>query len=413
MVGQSSRECVERKDVILKWIQFFLLGATVGIPLYPLIGDVFVLLALCLGSYWLYKNRILWKWTMLQTSVIGFVIWSGLSIFNAGNPLFSMYSWVYNVGIYGALYFLMFFFMRGRLEQRRWILVFLLTCVIVCILGIYEYIYVVSKHVHEWIDVEKFPKLMRRMYSTLQNPNLFGEYLLMVMGILGTAILQELKEKRWKRLWWLLPMTVLFLGCAVLTYSRGIWLSIAAMVLYWGIVIDKRLLLSFIVIPFILWGYHGEVSSRLWSLFSGNDTSVMLRWALWDSTTYMIEDFPLLGIGWNAFWYTYPKYNYFIQDPTVIIYHAHNMFLHMIAEVGCIGAGFYFYALVSHPWKLSKCEDPWLGYTLRYGLGAVIVGILVSGLFDHNLYSHQISAVCWQLLGFGAAIIATNDTGEN
>lgn len=398
---------IEKQDTLVRWIRYFIYGATIGIPLYPIVGDICVWSAVLLGAFYLSRKHLTWNWSILQTSVVGFILWSGLSTLNSLDPAFSSLSWLYNVGVYGAIYFLMFFFMREPVEQRRWLLIFLLTSVLVCAIGIYEYIYVVSKHVHEWIDVEKFPKLMRRMYATLQNPNLFGEYLLIVMGVVGTAILQELKEKRWKRLWWLMPLALLILGCAVLTYSRGIWISIAAMIVYWGIVIDKRLLLAFLVVPFVLWGYHGEVSGRLWSLFSGNDTSVMLRWALWDSTTYMIKEFPILGIGWDSFWFTYPSYNYFIQDPSVIIYHAHSTFLHIPAEIGLGGAAFYFFAILGHAWKVGRIQDEWLGYTLRYGLGAVVVGVLMSGFFDHNLYSHQISAVFWQLLGFGAAIVAT------
>ena len=82
--------------------------------------------------------------------------------------------------------------------------------------------------------------------------------------------------------------------------------------------------------------------------FSGQDTSVMLRWALWDSTMYMIEDFPVFGIGWDAFWMTYPDYNYFIQDPTVIIYHAHNLYLQVAAETGPISLCLLLAILLGH-----------------------------------------------------------------
>ena len=41
-----------------------------------------------------------------------------------------------------------------------------------------------------------------------------------------------------------------------------------------------------------------------------------LRWALWDSTMYIVRENPIFGIGWNTFYLVYPDYNYYIQGPT-------------------------------------------------------------------------------------------------
>ena len=35
----------------------------------------------------------------------------------------------------------------------------------------------------------------------------------------------------------------------------------------------------------------------------------------------------------------------------------------------------------------------------------ITVVVLVSGLFDHALYSQQVSMVLWQLLGFSMSVI--------
>ena len=49
----------------------------------------------------------------------------------------------------------------------------------------------------------------------------------------------------------------------LLTYSRGIWISFGAMIIYWGIFVERRLLLSLIAIPIILYFYDGEIATRL------------------------------------------------------------------------------------------------------------------------------------------------------
>ena len=219
--------------------------------------------------------------------------------------------------------------------------------------------------------------------------------------------MQVLKAKDWKRAAIMVIALLVMLLCLVLTYSRGMWLSLAVTVFVAGLCVERRLLYALLIVPLVLFFYHGEVSSRLWSLFSGQDTSVMLRWALWDSTMYMIEDFPVFGIGWDAFWMTYPDYNYFIQDPTVIIYHAHNLYLQIAAETGSVSLCLFLAILLGHSRNIQKRKNTSLGTPLRYSMTLVTVAVMVSGLFDYALYSQQVSLVLWQLLGFAMAIIRT------
>ena len=101
-----------------------------------------------------------------------------------------------------------------------------------------------------------------------------------------------------------------------------------------GNFVERRLLLFLLAIPIILYFYDGEIATRLWSIFQGHDTSADLRWALWDSTMYIVRENPVWGIGWNTFYLVYPEYNYYIQGPNVLMYHAHNLYLNMLAEIG-------------------------------------------------------------------------------
>lgn len=73
----------------------------------------------------------------------------------------------------------------------------------------------------------------------------------------------------------------------------------------------------------------------------------------------MIEEHPLLGIGWGSYFLAYPDYNFFIQNDNVLIFHAHNMYLNMLAEVGIPGGLAFLAALrrVSSPTGFSKGRD--------------------------------------------------------
>lgn len=400
--------CLDRGQDLKQYITRLLYAIVLVMPLHQLLGDILVVLALILSVWDTIKYSPLSRpASWLQWCVLGFMGWSLLSALSSTRPLFTFYSWLYNVGMYGAIYFLTYRYLREPEQWRIFLRMFVCSALLVCLVGVYQYMSMSMDHLQQWVDAKHFPLLKRRMFATLQNPNLFGEYLLIVLAMAGTGIFQGLKEKRWRLLAWMVPSALFFLVCMTLTYSRAIWISFACIVVYWGLVVDRRLLLSLLAIPAILFFYHGEVASRLWSLFDGNDTSAVLRWALWDSTTYMIVEHPILGIGWDAFWFVYPHYNYFIQAPDVIIYHAHNMFLNVLAEIGIPGALFYFSAIYGHAVYALRLPKATISNIVKYGMGAVVVGVTISGLFDHDLFSHQVSVIFWQLLGWASAVLYT------
>ena len=395
-----------RRLSVEEWIVYLLYGATLCIPLLPIGGNVLIILAGLLALLF-DRRRFSGSLHWLQWTVLAFIVWTGISVFNSVNLQWSFMSWIYHIGIYGVLYWLMSYYMDRAERQTQFLTLFCIAGVLACLGAAYQYFFMTPQHIHEWVDNVHFPGLMRRMYGTLQNPNLLGEYLLFVLSIGGLGTMQVLKAKDWKRAAIMVIALLVMLLCLVLTYSRGMWLSLAVTVFVAGLCVERRLLYALLIVPLVLFFYHGEVSSRLWSLFSGQDTSVMLRWALWDSTMYMIEDFPVFGIGWDAFWMTYPEYNYFIQDPTVIIYHAHNMYLQIAAETGPVSLCLFLAILLGHSRNIQKRKNTSLGTPLRYSMTLVTVAVMVSGLFDYALYSQQVSLVLWQLLGFAMAIIRT------
>lgn len=48
----------------------------------------------------------------------------------------------------------------------------------------------------------------------------------------------------------------------------------------------------------------------------------------------------------------------------------------------------------------------------HYGVATLVVAMLVSGLSDHELYSHQVNIIFWQLLGWGAALIKSSKSWQ-
>lgn len=347
-----------------------------------------------------------WDAGPMKKWAAGFFACSAVSVACAVDPAFSLFNWIFLPCMYAALYLLIVSYIRTGASQRRLLDAFLAGAACAAAYGIFQFADVQNMAnaiaAHEWVDPERFPLLYRRMYSTLENPNLFAGYLLMMIGLFLPFALTETRRKRKAGLWAGLAVLTL---CLLLTYSRGSWISLAVMAALLGLFYDRRIWLVFLAVPPVLLFYHGQITERFLSLFSGEDTSILLRIALWDSTEAMIADHPLTGIGWGVYFKAYPLYNYFITEPTVVIYHAHNMYLSLMAEVGIPGAlcwlGLFFGHLLLgvRLWRRSRS-----GFRRAAGLGTALAaaGMAVYGIGDYVLFSRAVSFCFWSICAFAA-----------
>lgn len=401
------------------YVERLIYGIVIAMPLQPIVGDVLLWITLAIALVDLLRRRSLTLPTgYLSWTVTIFVVWTGLSALLSEHWQWSMGSWGYQIVAGGGMYYLVRTYISKPKQWRYFLQCLVGTALLVCFIGIYEYIFLPNIHIKEWVDATQFPKLMRRMASTLQNPNLLGAYLLMVLSVVISYMLVYVKghkedtrpvnvskATRKQEVLMMIPIcSVLFLTM-VLTYSRGIWISFAAMILYWAIFVERKLFWSLLFIPFVLYCYEGEIASRLWSIFQGTDTSADLRWALWDSTIYIVREHPLFGIGWNTFFLVYPDYNYYIQGPNVLMYHAHNLYLNVLAESGIPGLISFLAVLVCHVYASISLKGDIFRQAAQIGVGALVVGVLVSGLSDFELYSHQVTMIFWQLMGLIGAFM--------
>lgn len=331
---------------------------------------------------------------------VGFLLCSFLSIAVSPDVSFSLFNWIFEPCLYMAFYVLILTYIRNEEEQKCVLKAIFLGALCVVIWGIIQYADIggMTQNLYSgaWVDPARFPLLQRRMFSTLENPNLFGAYLLMVISLVIPFLLKREKTQK-KVLYFILLAFLLF--CLALTYSRGAWVSALALVIALTIFYDKRFSLLFLVVALILSCYHGQLTERFISLFGREDTSVGLRMALWESTWAMVEEHPLLGIGWGAYWLAYPDYNFFIQNLNVVIYHAHNMYLQIPAVVGIPGAICYFVFFFGHGWIAKKAWENGQGFTKWLGLSGMFItlAMAVNGMADFVLFSRSISFYFWGL----------------
>ena len=285
-----------------------------------------------------------------------FAAWAYCTTWLAPEPSASAYNFFYRCGTYAAMYLLVTWQLRTREQCVHFLSYLLAGAVIVCVIGIYQYFFGgFAGFTMEWVDRERFPLLLRRMYSTLGNPNLLGAYLLMIASVL--ASFTAIYERGYKRLL-TAALLLLILLVLLLTYSRGAWVSMLVVL------------------------------------------TVDLRFAFWRSTWQMIGDYWWTGIGWAAFPLVYPRYDYYMQDPSIVIYHAHNLYLTVFAETGIIGFVLYMLAFWGHgvlAWRSYRTSVSHLSRALALGALLAVIGMSINGLFDCNFFHRTVALTFWTL----------------
>ena len=274
--------------------------------------------------------------------MILFVIISAASVFFSPVKSFDL---TYNFLILAGTYILTYILIGQNIRTAEQIKFFVkaigASAVFVVLCGYFQYIFGVDIADMKWIDGEAFPELRKRIFSTLENPNVLAGYL-DVMICIALGILAKFGDKKQKIL--LVVAIVLMAACLAMTYSRGAFLTMAIVFVIYGVIQDWRILILFTVLIALLFYGDTTFSTRIISIFTETlDSSEGLRIGIWVSTIPMIADHPFIGVGWGAFKYIYPQYNYYLADTSITIYHAHNLYLNTAAEIGIIGALAYFW----------------------------------------------------------------------
>lgn len=249
------------------------------------------------------------------------------------------------------------------------------------------------------------PALMQRATGLWIDPNAYGGFLLVVGALaLPQAFAVRPVLPRW-----------LALGCAGLvalalaaTVSRGAMLGFAAVAALIGVLRYRRLFVlgAIVLAVALLLPQTGELVSHFVDGFMGRDLATQMRFGEYKDALRLLERYPVLGVG-------------FTDTPDVDLYIGVSMMYLLIAQtMGLVGltafvvvmATVFVFAARAAPklWSNEHLFPAWLG------AHAAIVGVLISGIFDHyffNIDFHNAVMLMWLVVGL--AVAASRLAGES
>jgi putative inorganic carbon (HCO3(-)) transporter len=220
-------------------------------------------------------------------------------------------------------------------------------------------------------------------------------------------------QRRWLRI--ACALASLFASSVlVLTQSRGalVGLALAVLVIFvlwnrWFLLAIPALILGGLAALAVL-GVEGLSQFMLSSTATSAITSFEGRLEIWARALYMIQDFPITGVGLGMFDHIMDLlYPLFIAAPETDIFHPHNMFLSQAVSsglpglIGFLALIFLLLVMAVQSIGLSHREEAW---PLAVGLLGALVAYLVHGIFDSPTSFVRASAILWILFGLQAAL---------
>lgn len=329
---------------------------------------------------------------------------------------FSVFSSTKILLVYFALmmfYFVVINTVKTQKQLFDLLKLFVLSGLLVCAYGIFQYLFGWNLET-SWVDQDMFGDIKMRIYSTLENPNVLGEFILLVLPLSIAMIL--ISKKPFSKLVFA-GFSAVMAVALVLTFSRGCWLGfMASIAIFITFATGKLWGLALITLPLAPFILPESIINRFTSIGNVSDSSTSYRVSIWLGTISMLKDYWIsgIGLGTDAFTQVYPFYAHNL----VVAQHPHNLFLNIISESGIIGLVLFILLVFIFIKKLITGHH-YLGKghalsTVMVAIGAALIGFLIQGMFDNSFYNYRVFMLFWAFLSFGiSARYLAKDEAQN
>ncbi len=402
-------------ELLLKWIRVIakklkfdkifensifakpLIWVTITIALAPVIPTMMVLVMALASMLSLllmasitpefeFKHYKINTWIFAFAIVIGISALISISMAESIKIAMLMISFV-------LFYFVIINTITTKKQLKRILYVLITVATLTAIYGLYQYMFG-DVYSQAWLDGEMFEDIRMRVYSTLENPNVYGEYLLLIVPLTAALFWTE---KGWKKKLYLLVCLGISGVALILTFSRGCWLGILFAIFILAVMIDRRFIIlgiiALISLPFIL---PETIINRFMSIGNMEDSSTSYRVFIWMGTLAMLKDYWLSGVGMGitSFNTIYPLYSYHnVSAP-----HSHNLYLQVIVEYGFVGfltmVGVMYNYFKEVIISMKKKKNIVLA-----GLMSGMLGFLLQSMTDHTWYNYRVFLMFWIIIG--------------
>jgi O-antigen ligase len=309
--------------------------------------------------------------------------------------------------VFVGQYFAIRYFISSKRKMLLSVSYFTLSGIFVCLYGLYQYA-TGSYETTTWTDTQLFSDISGRIYSTFQNPNVFGEYLLFLIPI-SLAMVIISKQLLHKIIYG--GALALSLVCLILTYSRGCWLGLIGGLFIFVLLLYKRYLIPFIALsPFAIFVIPQNILNRFQSIGNLKDGSTAFRVYVWRGTVSMLEKiWPIgAGIGNKSFEAAYAPYAY----ADIMAPHSHSLYFHILSETGLFGILVFIllcYFIIRQLLMVYKHTKDRALQVLAIAFVSGFVSFLIQGFFDNTFYNYRMYMLFFAIVGLSGSLYCISE----
>jgi len=387
--------------ILVLWRYEIGVYAVVGlIPLAPTMALLgLVLLTAISYVIRLFLNKAMsFRVTILDYFVVLFgivLLYSSITSYTPRNSIMSL-------SIYAAcilFYFILVNTIKTRQQLYGLLALLVLSTTVTSLYGLYQ-LKTVGATSEAWVDTALFGDIKARVGSTFENPNVLGEYLVIIIPV---AIAMLWGQRSWISRLLTMGLAGIMVVCLVYTYSRGAYIGLMLAFALFAVLRDRRFIalgiIGLLLLPFIL---PPSVINRFTSIGNLSDTSSSYRISVWLGSLKLAGDYwpSGIGLGLEPFKLIYPKYSL----NAAYAHHSHNIYIQLLIEMGIVGfLAFLAMIVVYYKTLLAgffKTRDKFIS-TFMIAAASGMAGYLAQGMVENIWYNNRVLLTFWVMLALG------------
>ena len=334
------------------------------------------------------RKYVITPMSFLVVSFIMIAVFSSVTSFNPQKSIVTMVLYV----LFACSYFLIVNTVKTKNQWYNLVITFIISGFLVSCIGIYQNFFMETTDT-SWIDEDMFEEIGTRVYSTLENPNVLGQYLVLLTP-LAFGMMWSVKENSSKLI--LLVITVAMGACLIITWSRAAWVGIVLAIGFFLLMKDRRwsalCILALIILPFVL---PESIMSRLMSIGNVKDSSTAYRVSVWIASLRIASDYWLsgIGLGTGAFERVYQHY---ALNGAGFALHSHNFYIELVVEMGILGLIIFLMIIfASYKGIVSIKEKNTVNKNISLAIGGALAGYLFQGVAENLWYNYRMVLIFW------------------
>jgi len=302
------------------------------------------------------------------------------------------------------IYFIGVNIIRSKEMIKRSVGAIMFSGVLVAVYGVYQNYFGMGDQT--WQDSDMFSEISGRVVSTLENPNVLAEYLILIIPfIIASVFAAGYIKKRMPYIIYMLFTVV----CLVFTWSRGSWLGFILSCFILFIIINKKSIAAYlgiaVLIPFAPVAVP-MIAQRFTSIGNIADSSTSYRVSIWHAAINMIRDYLIsgIGVGREPFKLVYPAYSLAGIESAP---HSHSLYLQVCVELGLVGfivLLFIIFFFMQYCFTaIKKTNEKYIKLYAAAGLCAA-AGFMLNGFTDYVWYNYRVYLMFWLLVSITVAV---------